>query len=352
MSQPEPKRRLLLALESSCDETAAAVIDRQRNVLSNVVATQHELHERFGGVVPEIASRAHVERVLPVIDEALRNARVTLDDIGAIAVATNPGLVGSLLVGLTAAKTLALVLDVPLLAVNHIEAHLYACQIAAGLNVFPAVGLVVSGGHTNLYDCKSPVEFELLGSTTDDAAGEAFDKVAQVLGLEYPGGPRIEQVARQGNPAAIAFPRTFLNDPRLDFSFSGLKTAVLYAARGTPGARVQPLPLTDQRIADLAASFQAAVIDVLIGKCEQAIQHTGRSTLLVGGGVAANSLFRQQLEELARRRKVELFIAPREYCTDNAAMGAIGWELFDRGIFASLDVDVTPGLVRKKSPKV
>ena len=352
MIQPEPKRRLLLALESSCDETAAAVIDRQRNVLSNVVATQHELHERFGGVVPEIASRAHVERILPVIDEALRNAGVTLDDIGAIAVATNPGLVGSLLVGLTAAKTLALVLDVPLLAVNHIEAHLYACQIAAGRNVFPAVGLVVSGGHTNLYDCKSPVEFELLGSTTDDAAGEAFDKVAQVLGLEYPGGPRIEQVARQGNPAAIAFPRTFLNDPRLDFSFSGLKTAVLYAARGTPGARVQPLPLTDQRIADLAASFQAAVIDVLIGKCEQAIQHTGRSTLLVGGGVAANSLFRQQLEELARRRKVELFIAPREYCTDNAAMGAIGWELFDRGIFASLDVDVMPGLVRKKSPKV
>lgn len=351
MSQPEPKRRLLLALESSCDETAAAVIDRQRNVLSNVVATQHELHERFGGVVPEIASRAHVERILPVIDEALRNAGVTLDDIGAIAVATNPGLVGSLLVGLTAAKTLALVLDVPLLAVNHIEAHLYACQIAAGRNVFPAVGLVVSGGHTNLYDCKSPVEFELLGSTTDDAAGEAFDKVAQVLGLEYPGGPRIEQVARQGNPAAIAFPRTFLNDPRLDFSFSGLKTAVLYAARGTPGARAQPLPLTDQRIADLAASFQAAVIEVLIGKCDQAIQHTGRSTLLVGGGVAANSLFRQQLEELALRRKVELFIAPREYCTDNAAMGAIGWELFDRGIFAPLDVDVMPGLVRKKSPK-
>ncbi|MBS0204881.1 MAG: tRNA (adenosine(37)-N6)-threonylcarbamoyltransferase complex transferase subunit TsaD [Planctomycetes bacterium] len=348
MSQPEPKHRLLLALESSCDETAAAVIDRQRNVLSNVVATQHELHERFGGVVPEIASRAHVERILPVIDEALRTANATLDDIGAIAVATNPGLVGSLLVGLTAAKTLALVLDVPLLAVNHIEAHLYACQIAAQRNLFPAVGLVVSGGHTNLYDCHSPVDFELLGSTTDDAAGEAFDKVAQVLGLEYPGGPRIEQVARNGNPTAIAFPRTFLNDPRLDFSFSGLKTAVLYAARGTPGARAQPLPLTEQRMADLAASFQAAVIDVLIGKCDQAIQQTGRSTLLVGGGVAANTLFRQKLQELSDRRKVELYIAPREYCTDNAAMGAIGWELFDRGLFAPLDVDVTPGLVRKK----
>ena len=349
LSDEEPRRRLLLALESSCDETAAAVIDRQRKVLSNVVATQHELHERFGGVVPEIASRAHVERILPVIDEALRQAKVTLDDIGAIAVATNPGLVGSLLVGLTAAKTLALVLDVPLLAVNHIEAHLYACQIAAQRDVFPAVGLVVSGGHTNLYDCRSPVEFELLGSTTDDAAGEAFDKVAQVLGLEYPGGPRIEQVALAGNPAAIAFPRTFLNDPRLDFSFSGLKTAVLYAARGTPGARAKPLPLTDQRIADLAASFQAAVVDVLVGKCEQALRQTGRSMLLVGGGVAANSVFRQRLHELAARMQVELVIAPREYCTDNAAMGAIGWELWDRGLFAPLDVDVMPGLVRMRS---
>ncbi len=348
MSHDEPRRRLLLALESSCDETACAIIDRQRRVLSNVVATQHELHERFGGVVPEIASRAHVERILPVIDEALRNAGTTLDDIGAIAVATNPGLVGSLLVGLTAAKTLAMVLDVPLLAVNHIEAHLYACQMVAQRNVFPAVGLVVSGGHTNLYDCRSPVEFDLLGSTTDDAAGEAFDKVAQVLGLEYPGGPRVEQVARTGNPAAMSFPRTFLHDPRLDFSFSGLKTAVLYAARGTPGSRVHPLPLTQQRIADLAASFQAAVVDILVGKCEQALDQTGRSTLLVGGGVAANSCFRQRLQELAARKHLDLIIAPREYCTDNAAMGAIGWELWDRGLVAPLDVDVTPGLVRKR----
>lgn len=348
MSPAEPKRRLLLALESSCDETAAAVIDRQRRVLSNVVATQHELHQRFGGVVPEIASRAHVERILPVIDEALRDAQATLDDIGAIAVATNPGLVGSLLVGLTAAKTLALVLDVPLLAVNHIEAHLYACQMAAQRNLFPAVGLVVSGGHSNLYDCRSPVEFDLLGSTTDDAAGEAFDKVAQVLGLEYPGGPLIEQVALGGNPEAIQFPRTFLNDPRLDFSFSGLKTAVLYAARGTPGARAQPLPLTPQRIADLAASFQAAVVDVLVGKCRQALDATGRDRLLVGGGVAANSCFRQRLEQLAEQRHVDLVIAPREFCTDNAAMGGLGWELWERGLFAPLDTDVTPGLVRKR----
>lgn len=351
MSQPEVTPRLLLAIESSCDETAAAIVDESRRVLSNVVATQHELHERFGGVVPEIASRAHVERILPVIDEALRQANATLNQIGAIAVATQPGLVGSLLVGLTAAKTLALVLDVPLLAINHIEAHLYACQFSSEEDVFPAVGLVVSGGHSNLYDCQSPVDFELLGSTTDDAAGEAFDKVAQILGLPYPGGPCIERVAATGNPEAFRFPRTFLNEARLDFSFSGLKTAVLYAARGTPGARVQPPPLTPQRVADLAASFQAAVLDVLIGKSLQALKQTGRRTLLVGGGVAANSVFRQRLEELASRRKIRVIVAPREYCTDNAAMGAIGWELWSRNRFAPLDVDVTPGLVRRERPQ-
>ncbi len=352
MSEPVSLHRVLLAIESSCDETAAAVIDRDRRVLSNIVATQHELHERFGGVVPEIASRAHVERILPVIDEALRRSGKTLKDVGAVAVATHPGLVGSLLVGLTAAKTLAMVLNVPLLAINHIEAHLYACRLAAGREVFPAIGLVVSGGHTNLYDCRSPVEFELLGSTTDDAAGEAFDKVAQILGLEYPGGPQIEAVARNGDPTAFPFPRTFLNEERLDFSFSGLKTAVLYAARGTPGARVQPPPLTTERIADLAASFQTAVVDVLIGKCHQALRRSKRTRLLVGGGVAANSLLRQKLDELATSFNLDLIVAPREYCTDNAAMGALGWELWERGSFSPLDVDVTPGLVRKKSKAI
>jgi N6-L-threonylcarbamoyladenine synthase len=341
-------RGLLLAIESSCDETAAAVIDSRRRVLSSIISTQHDLHERFGGVVPEIASRAHVERILPVIDEALRQAGVTLQDIGAVAVATQPGLVGSLLVGLTAAKTLACVLDVPLLAIDHIAAHLYACQIAAGREVFPAVGLVVSGGHSNLYDCASPVDFELLGSTIDDAAGEAFDKVAQILGLGYPGGPLIEQAARDGDPAAIPFPRTFLHDERLEFSFSGLKTAVKYAAHGTPGARERPPELTPRRIADLAASFQAAVVDVLVGKAEQALQQAGRGRLLVGGGVAANSVFRSRLEAMAGRHRIELHIAARELCTDNAAMGALGWELWERGRFSPLDLDVTPGLVRKR----
>jgi len=342
MTSPE----LLLSLESSCDETAAAVIHRDRRVLSSIVATQHELHERFGGVVPEIASRAHVDRILPVIDEALRIADVKLSDIGVIAVATQPGLVGSLLVGLTAAKTLSLALDVPLVAVNHVWAHLYACRMAAGPDIFPAVGFVVSGGHTHLFDCRSPVELTLLGATLDDAAGEAFDKVAQVLGLDYPGGPLLEKLAAQGNPQAIHFPRTFLNEDRLQFSFSGLKTAVLYAARGTPGSREAPIPLTPARKADLAAGFQAAAVEVLVGKCEQALSQTGHRTLCVGGGVAANGVFRQRLTEMAERRGIRLVIAPKELCTDNAAMGALGWELYERNQFAPLDCDVLPGLMR------
>ncbi len=338
--------RLLLALESSCDETAAAVIDQDRVVRSSVVATQTALHERYGGVVPEIASRAHLERMLPVIDEALRRAEVTLDDLHVIAVATQPGLVGSLLVGLTAAKTLAWARGLPLVTVNHVAAHLYACRMAAGPDVFPAVGFVVSGGHTHLYDCRSAVELDLLGATLDDAAGEAFDKVAQILGLDYPGGPLIEGLAKQGSSTAIPFPRTFIHEDRLQFSFSGLKTAVLYAARGTPGARDQPPPLDDRRRADLAASFQAAAIDVLVAKCAQALKQTGRKTLCVGGGVAANNVFREALAAMTAARNVRLVIAPRAYCTDNAAMGAIGWELYERGLFAPLDVDVVPGLMR------
>ncbi len=342
-----PNSELLLAIESSCDETAAAVIRRDLTVLSNVVASQNELHERFGGVVPEIASRAHVRCILPVIDEALRKAEARLGDLSAIAVVTQPGLVGSLLVGLTAAKALAVATSLPLIAVNHIEAHLYACRMQAGHDVFPAVGLVVSGGHSNLYDCHGPTDFEWLGATIDDAAGEAFDKVAQILGLSYPGGPAIEQTARNGDPHAFNFPRVFLNEDRLQFSFSGLKTAVLYKATGIPGSR-QPVPeLTPQRVADLAASFQAAALDVLVGKCKQALHQRGRTRLLVGGGVAANAEFRRRLEEMCRRNRAELHIAPREMCTDNAAMGAIAWELFDRGQIAGLDVDVTPGLVRK-----
>jgi N6-L-threonylcarbamoyladenine synthase len=285
---------------------------------------------------------------LPVIDEALSRADTKLADIAAVAVVTQPGLVGSLLVGLTAAKSLALVLDVPLVAVDHIEAHLYACRMAAGREVFPAIGLVVSGGHSNLYDCRAAADFELLGSTIDDAAGEAFDKVASMLGLAYPGGPSIQRAAQGGNPRAFDFPRTFLRDERLDFSFSGLKTAVLYELQGIPGSHRQAPPLTPERVADVAASFQAAVVDVLAAKCGQALKRYGRERLCVGGGVAANTLLRQRLKELADREGFELHIAPAEYCTDNAAMAAIAWEHLARGKVTSLDVDVQPGLVRRQ----
>ena len=339
---------LMLALESTCDETAAAVIARDRRILSNVVSTQETLHARFGGVVPEIASRAHVERILPVIDEALRQANATLDDLAVIAVATEPGLVGSLLVGLTAAKSLAWSLGIPLIAVNHLEAHIYACQLAAKENVFPCIGLVISGGHTNLYDCAHACEFALLGTTIDDAAGEAFDKAAQILGLGYPGGPQIEQAARTGNATAVKFPRTFLHEDRLEFSFSGLKTSILYEANGIPGSRTQPPPLTPERIADLAASFQAAVVDVVVSKCRQAMEQTGRRRLCVGGGIAANRSLRDELAKMTTAIDAELLFAPWSYCTDNAAMSALGWEHFERGNFAELDLDVTPGLVRMR----
>ncbi len=340
--------RLLLAIESSCDETAAAVVSQERLVLSNIVASQSELHERFGGVVPEIASRAHVESILPVIDRALSEAGAKFTDLAGIAVVTEPGLVGSLLVGLTAAKTLAMVLELPLVAVNHMEAHLYACRLAAGRDVFPAVGFVVSGGHSNLYDCKSAVDYELLGTTIDDAAGEAFDKVAAILGLSYPGGPSIAKAARDGDPTAYTFPRTFLRDEQLRFSFSGLKTAVLYEVRGTPGSFREVPPLTTQRVADIAASFQAAAIEVLVGKCRQAVDLLGHDRLCVGGGVAANELLRAELQRMAEKTGVELLIAPPEYCTDNAAMAGLGWELLERGLTSPLDLDVTPGLVRMR----
>ena len=348
-SDPSTSAPVLLAIESSCDETAAAVIGRDLIVRSNVVASQTELHQRFGGVVPEVASRAHVRRILPVIDQALQQSGCSIDDLRAIAVVTEPGLVGSLLVGLTAAKTLALVLGVPLVPVNHVEAHLYACRMDAGRDIFPAVGLVVSGGHTNLYDCRGPLEFELLGSTIDDAAGEAFDKVSQMLGLGFPGGPAVEQAARNGSPNAFDFPRTFLNQDRLEFSFSGLKTAVLYKAKGTPGSNQSVPPLTAQRIADLAASFQEAVIDVLVGKCRETLRQCGRNTLCVGGGVAANACFRRRLQQMSDELDIELVIAPFQYCTDNAAMAGIAWERLAHGRTATLDVDVTPGLVRRRS---
>jgi len=330
-----------LGLETSCDETAAAVFTDELVDRSSVVASQTDLHARFGGVVPEIASRAHLRNLLPVIDEALTRAGVSLKDIGCIAVHNTPGLVGALLIGVSAAKTLALGLGVPLIAVNHIQSHLFACRLAAGRDIFPCVGLVVSGGHTALFRCDTALAMSLLGGTRDDAAGEAFDKVAATLGLGFPGGPAVEREAARGNPKAYQFPRAFLDDGRLEFSFSGLKTAVLYACHGQDVSRATPPPPGPKR-ADLAASFQAAVVDVLAAKCKQALRKTGLKRLAVGGGVSANKALRQALDSMCPKEGAELFIPPLSLCTDNAAMAALAVEKWKRGEFAPVDLDAEP----------
>ncbi len=383
-SPQSPAPMLLLTIETTWDETAAAVISDRLEVLSSAVASQDRLHERFGGVVPEIASRAHVERILPVIDEALRKAGVTLADLDAVAVANTPGLAGSLLVGLTAAKTLCVACNLPLLAVNHLQAHIYACCVkkgsglffrngpegasdkrfltpfSFGRDIFPCVGLIVSGGHSNIYRCEGPTDFTPLGGTIDDAAGEAFDKVASLLGLPYPGGPSIERAARDGNPKSYRFPRPLLDDrERLDFSFSGLKTAVRYLVVG-PGKQMTNDRMSNDEsensirhssfvirhslsVPDLAASFQEAVVDCLVGKAELALDRTGYRTLCVGGGVAANGRFRERLEESATRLGYELHIPPFSLCTDNAVMGAIAIERLRAGRFEDLTLDALPG---------
>ncbi len=338
---------LLLTIESTCDETAAAVISGELEVRSSVVASQEKFHERFGGVVPEIASRAHVERILPVIDEALAKAGVSLADLDAIAVAHRPGLAGSLLVGLIAAKSLALACGKPLVAIDHLQAHIYACRLAAGRDVFPCVGLIVSGGHSNIYRCETPLDFTPLGGTIDDAAGEAFDKVASMLGLGFPGGPALQRAAEKGDPQRYRLPRPLLDDPtRLDFSFSGLKTAVRYQLFGAGRPAMDGAALDPQTIADMAASFQAAVIDCLAGKALLALERTGYRRLCVGGGVAANRPFRERLESLAAVLGFELHIPPLALCTDNAVMGAIAVERFKAGQFAGLDLDIDAGLDR------
>jgi N6-L-threonylcarbamoyladenine synthase len=334
----------ILLLETTCDETAAAVVTDQLEVLSSVVASQEHLHRRFGGVVPEIASRAHVERILPVIDETLRRAEMTVGELEAVAVANTPGLAGSLLVGLAAAKALCVARGLPLVAVNHLHAHIYACRIAAGKDVFPCLGLIVSGGHSSLYRCATPLDFELLGGTIDDAAGEAFDKIASLLGLPFPGGPSIDRIAKQGNPRAYSLPRPLLDSDNLDFSFSGLKTAVRY--RLAPPGVAPPSVIEPGTAADLAASFQEAVVDCLITKTMRAAEQTGLNVVCIGGGVAANSRLRARMGDEAARRGLTLHMAPLALCTDNAVMGAIAVERLKAGLTEDLDLDAFPGLVR------
>src|SRR5712691_2647056 len=331
-----------LAIESSCDETAAAVFTEEPAVLSSVIASQTDLHARFGGVVPEVAARAHLQRLLPVIDEALKQAGIRLDQVGCVAVHNTPGLVGALLVGVSAAKMLAVALNVPLIAVNHIEAHIYAARLAAGRDIFPCIGLVVSGGHTALFHCHDPLKLELLGCTRDDAAGEAFDKVAQILGLGFPGGPAVDREAAGGDPKAFRFPRSLMEAGNLDFSFSGLKTAVLYAVHGQN--RTGGDPPDAKKRADAAASFQRAVVDVLVEKARRALERTGLKRLAVGGGVAANRALRAALTAMVAGIGGELFIPPMNLCTDNAAMAALAIEKWRHNQFAPPDLDAVPNL--------
>jgi N6-L-threonylcarbamoyladenine synthase len=271
----------------------------------------------------------------------LKSAGITLSDVGAIAVHNTPGLVGALLIGVSAAKALAVALGVPLIGVNHVKSHIYACRLAAGREIFPCVGFVVSGGHTALFQCDSPLSFQWLGGTQDDAAGEAFDKVAAILGLGFPGGPALEREAKLGQSTAYAFPRSFINEDRLDFSFSGLKTAVLYACHGQNAGKALP-PEPGQKRANLAASFQAAVVDVLVAKCRLALRKTGLKTLAVGGGVVANTTFRDALKIMCGEEGCELVIPPMHLCTDNAAMAALAVELWSAGELAPADLDAQP----------
>ena len=345
-AHPMSREIRVLTIESTCDETAAAVIDGDLRVLSSVVASQEGLHQQFRGVVPEIAARAHMQRMLPVIDEVLRQAAIHGPELSAIGIANTPGLAGSLLVGLMAAKSLAFAWDVPLVSINHLHAHIYACRMAAGRDVFPCVGLIASGGHSHLYHCRNAFEYEHLGGTIDDAAGEAFDKVASMLSLPYPGGPSLSRAAERGDARKYAFPRSFIDEPRLDFSFSGLKTAVRYTVAGQGKQDFSNLQLAPQLVADVAASFEQAVVDCLVAKSLAACRQTGLQRLCVGGGVAANRVLRRDLQAAADEQQVEIVIAPPELCTDNAVMGGIAIEKVRAGEFVELDLDIIPGLVR------
>jgi len=332
----------ILAIETSCDETAAAVVADGRRILSNVVASQVELHAQYGGIFPEIASRAHIEAIVPVIEQTMREAHLGFDDLDAVAATYGPGLAGSLLVGVNAAKGLALGRGLPLIGVNHLEAHIYAHWLevesegsASEELEFPLLALIVSGGHTELLLMRDHGQYEYLGGTLDDAAGEAFDKVGRLLGLAYPGGPEIQKTASGGNPTAFDFPRAWLEDS-YDFSFSGLKTAVLRETQKYSD------PPRGRLLADLAASFQAAVVDVLSAKTARAAEEFGATAVLLCGGVSANQSLRAAATD---RAGVPVYYPPPILCTDNGAMvGACAYRHFVAGRKAGWDLDVVPGL--------
>jgi len=327
----------ILAIETSCDDTGAAVLLDGRTILSNVVSSQISVHQKYGGVVPELASRKHIEMIVPIVDEALKRAGVTLREIDGIAVTHGPGLVGSLLVGLSFAKSLAFATGLPFVGVNHIEAHLSAIFLEATPPKFPFIGLVVSGGHTSLFRMDGFGKFRRIGQTRDDAAGEAFDKVAKLLGLGYPGGPIIDQLSMAGNPKAIRFPRPTIRKNSFDFSFSGLKTAVVNFVKSHPDP---PGDFSEEMIPNIVSSFQEAVVDVLVKKTFQAAQQEGLKRVVVSGGVAANRLLRRRMEEEASERKVRVYIPSPAFCTDNAAMvGVVGYEYLKKGIRSPLSLN-------------
>lgn len=351
---------LILGIDTSCDDTSASVVAKGSfrengfKILSNVVSNQDEIHKKYGGIVPELASRRHIEMILPVVDEAMNKARAGFKDISAIAVCHGPGLIGSLLIGVSVAKSLSYVHNIPLIAVNHLEGHIFSCFLSEGSSVpeFPLLALIVSGGHTSLVRVGEFAQYKELGRTRDDAAGEAFDKVAKLLGLGYPGGPVIERLAQDGNPYAIDFPRAYLPG-RFDFSFSGLKTAVLNFLRksnpplppltkggrgGIVNSKLQTL--NPELIKDIAASFQSAVIDVLVEKTIEAAKNETLKRIVLSGGVSANSVLRKKMKEKAREENIDVYFPPPYLCTDNAAMiASAGFYHFKSRKFADFSLN-------------
>lgn len=330
---------LTLSIESSCDETAAAVLANGRELLSNVISTQIETHKLYGGVVPEIASRQHLMNINSVIAKALDDAGVTISDIDLIAVTYGPGLIGALVIGVAAAKALALANDIPLVGVNHMHGHISSNYISYPELEPPFVSLVISGGHTNLINVKDYTDFEVIGSTRDDAVGEAYDKVARVIGLGYPGGPKIDNIAKVGNPEAIHFKRVYLDKDSLDFSFSGIKTAVLNYVNTERQAN------RELDISNIAAGFQEAIVDVLVDKSMQAVRQYGNGRLVLAGGVAANSRIREAITRRCEKEGIKLYLPEKKLCTDNAAMiGCAGYYKYLKCGADSLHLDATANL--------
>ncbi len=331
---------LILGIESSCDDCAAALVKDGEAILSHAIHSQFDIHKPYGGVVPELASRNHLEKIIPVIEAAMNDARADWTDVDGIAATYGPGLVGSLLVGLSAAKALAFALDVPFLGVNHLEAHLTAIFLEDPTVSFPFLGLLVSGGHTSLYRVEAFGAYTLLGQTRDDAAGEAFDKVAKLLGLGYPGGIAVERLSVRGDPRAFPFPRAMASSKTLDFSFSGLKTAVRYFVQQHEPAFIEA------RLADVVASFQEAAVDTLVIKVSQAVRSTGVQRIVVSGGVASNKRLRARLEDLARTDGLDVRFPSPQLCTDNAAMvAAVGCRRFRLGESSPFSLNAEPNLL-------